>query len=646
MPPQQSAPQYPAPPAQMPPQQPAPQYAPPAQVPPQQYAPPAGAGPAAHTGGPVFDPPPGVSEQVSSVGGKKNGAMRAGLAGTMALLFGAGGFATYSALSSPSGPSSPEEAIDAFMAAADAEDMLGMAELIAPSERETLAEPGLETLAHLQRLGIVDERGMTAEAGFDIEVDGMTYTVTTLNEELSWIEFTGGTLTATTTETAGLGPVVLDEIDEADRGALASAETTPLTDMPAIAIVEQDGGWYVSLTYTGAEHARREAGLGLPDFDASPVPDGAATPEAAVSELVAEMAEVDLEGILTHLDPVEFAAGYDYLPLVLDGAQRDVDAFLDEARAEGFTWALEVTSVRVIEQNGRTIAIIEGFEASASMGGDSVSMVIEGDCATVEVIGAGLSETATECGEAQAATVAESLVALGIDDPDIPSFVDKLEGLETGITVVERDGRWYVSMVPTYFGMINDVLERLERSDVDEGIEWFTDLAGEIDPLAGLGEPSGSTFVEIDDAISSGDDMADDGFDTIEDSIADPDPVDVASVLGVDVPSAEDVWDYDAATWWASTVLGGPPAEAYATLWIGFSWVDVVVVGTPGEALTTGDLLAEELGLVPTTLDGLPAGALVASNDSEVYVVADRYVMWAPADSTDELVLVVNEILG
>ena len=45
----------------------------------------------------------------------------------MVVLFGAGGFATYSALSSPSGPASPEEAIDAFEADPLTRDVFGPA---------------------------------------------------------------------------------------------------------------------------------------------------------------------------------------------------------------------------------------------------------------------------------------------------------------------------------------------------------------------------------------------------------------------------------------------------------------------------------------------------------------------------------------
>ncbi len=576
--------------------------------------------------------------------------MRAGLIGAVLALGGAGGFATYSALSSPAGPSSPEEAVDAFIAAVDAEDLVGVAELIAPSERETLAEPALETYAHLQRLGVIDDAGMTAETGFDIEVDGATYSVIGLNDEVSWISFTGGTITSSTTDNAGLGPVVMDQ---ADRDAVTpTTSTESLTDLPSFAVIEQDGGWYVSFTYTAAEHARREAGLGLPDFDASPVPDGADSPEGALTEFVDEMVEVDLEGMLTHLDPVEFAAAYDYLPLVLDGAQADVDAMLDELRAGGVEWDVEVTDVRVVEQNGRTLAIVEGvtisFHLDASMSGD---VVLEGDCMTATITSFGETETTTECSDSS--DLETSMAAAGFDATELPSFIEKLEGLESGVTVVERDGRWFVSIVPTAFGTFNDVLDRLDRTDIDEGIGWLGDLMdrGVANTLTeamdlGEGDLAGDQFVEIEDSI-----VGDFDFDVDPDggptTTMPAQEVDIAALIGVDVPSAEDAWDYDPTTWWATSVFGAPPADAYATLWVGFSWVDIVVLPTADDAALTAAVIQDtQPQLLPSTLDGVPADAVVLASDDEVIVIADRYVFVTMPDTTDALLAVVADVLG
>ncbi|MEZ5378669.1 MAG: hypothetical protein R2733_19360 [Acidimicrobiales bacterium] len=436
---------------------------------------------------------------------------RLGLAAALVVTAGVGGYVVKSALSDPAGPQSPGEAFEQFFVAVDNEDLAGVLELLPPGERETLVEPTAAVMRQLQRLEVLDPAADTsALGGFDLTVSGVSYSVEELDPRLAWVTTTGGTITGTNLDADQLpfGSVIRDAMDSAEEAANgqtldeAMAETEGQSndlgqDPFSLAVVEDDGGWYVSLTYTMAESARRDAEMLFPGLGNGPAPVGGATPGDAVKGLVQSAIDLDLGGVIAHLDPVEMAALYDYSPLFLDDVDAGAQSFTDEVG----DLTLDRLDVRSWERNGRTMVGIDGFAGSLSgidpYSGEPIdgSIDFDGDCYTVTMAGETeelcASDAAASADAADVQQLAKDMIdELGID---ISAFED-LTFPEQGITVVERDGRWYVSTVPSMMYPMAEILEQFEADS-------FTNL---VDSITALIEEGGDPLYELENEIFGG----------------------------------------------------------------------------------------------------------------------------------------------
>ncbi len=462
------------------------------QTPPNQWAPPAGP-PPGQPGVEMFGAAPGAAsmttESTASRGPRHLG--RLGVAAALVVTAGVGGFAVNSALTEPAGPQSPGEAFEEFFVAVDNEDLAGVLELLPPGERESLVEPTAAVFQQLQRLDVLDQAADTsALAGFDLQVDGVSYSVEQLDPRLAWVTTTGGTVTASDLDVSQLplGSVFRDMIDEAEEAAgttldeQVEAEEGDVSDLGqdpfSLAVIEDDGSWYISLMYTVAESARTEAGMPFPGLGNGPVPVGGATPGDAIKGMVEASISFDLERAIAYMDPVEMAALYDYSPLFLDDADAAADSFRDELG----TVTLDRMDTRSWDRNGRTMVGVGGFAGrfegtDPSTGEPMIASVdFDGDCYAVTVNGESeeicASDTAAD-NEELALSFDEVIDELGLD---LSAFQD-ITFPEQGITVVERDGRWYVSVVPS---MMYPMAEMLEQFEADA----ITDLVDSIQTLA------------------------------------------------------------------------------------------------------------------------------------------------------------------
>ncbi len=547
----------------------------------------------------IFDEPAAVSSTTevatSGIGGRI-------ALGVMAIgLVAAGGFAARAALAPPAGPSSSDEAITQFFAALDNDDLVGMAELVHPAERESIADPMFTMLEHVQRLEIVAAEGTDPEAVTftDTQVEGLTYTIEETGARLHYVTTTGGTVT-TPNDSSMPGGALFDRFDidfpEVDSGT----SVVDLGDDPVkMAVVEDDGSWYVSLWYSVAEDTRRNEGMLFSELGSGPAPVGAASPDAVMEDMMQAMSDLNPRGVLTLLDPREAAVLYDYSSLYLS----DIDDAMDEARAEadaeGISWTLDAVDFDAKEVNGRQVVTLSTMAMSIEYEQDgqseTASVELVDGCTIVTVA----SETTDSCEQAQATQTEEfeqlsqqGLDILGLSDVTLNAF-EKLGNVETGLTVIERDGRWYLSLVPTALEAVNDHLAVLEPEDLvamgtdieeiyedsDRVLEEMVDLISETDwdSLEGneggavalgelLGELSGTTSGETFEDVSPtiGDD----------DVFGDPDSDPFAEAeLGplVDVIENPDMWfaiDYDFSYLsWEAWALETPPyvAGGYTT---------------------------------------------------------------------------------
>ncbi len=475
-----------------------------------QWSPPSGP-----PGGPnsfeMFGAAPGSAQAAQSQTAVRRGPKnlgRMGLAAALVVTAGVGGYAVKSALTEPAGPQTPGEAFEQFFVAVDAEDLAGVLELMPPGERETMVEPTAAVMRELQRLEVFDPAADASSLeGFDLTVEGITYTVDQLDPRLAWVTTTGGTISGSSLDSDLLpfGKVLRDNIDAAEEASggmtldEVMAETeggeTDLGDEPfSLAVIEDDGSWYVSLTYTIAESARNDSGKVFPGLGNGPTPVGGATPGDAIKKMIEEAVALDVGGMISYLDPVEMAALYDYSPLFLDDLEAGAQSFTDEVG----TLSLDRLDTRSWERNGRTMVGIDGFAGSMS-GTDSytgetfsASVEFDGDCYVATMDG----ETQELCVSEAAAAAEADAAAESFDDiiDELGIDLSVFEGITTpeqGITVVERDGRWYLSLVPSMMYPVAEILAEFEtdafvdftdslRAVAQDGEDAFFDLGNEI----------------------------------------------------------------------------------------------------------------------------------------------------------------------
>lgn len=402
--------------------------------------------------------------------GRSKMSMRVGFVGVVAVAV-LGGFAAETALIEPAGPQSPEEALEQFFEAAGNEDLIGMAETLLPSEREAFIDPTRAITDEVERLEIFGEAVEIDTLGtLDITVEGLTVASSSLAEGFAIVSPTGGTISvAGSTDDLPLARVLSDWVGDDPKDLGESIDLSRASDRRLVA-VEHEGSWYLSLTYTWVESLRGQGPL--PAFGAGLTPVGGDTPEQAIQNFFAEVVEADLSGVLTQLDPHEMRAVYDYAPLFLENGQAALDEVVDGLHHNGATWEISDLELRSEERRGRTVVLIDGIRISGSFGDNTASIEFRDHCVSLKARGTDLGETNELLCQGDDVDQVDELDAL-------PEFLGSLEDIEfdtAGVTVVERDGRWYISTVPSVLYLYVDVLVALDPGDVENLNEGFREL--------------------------------------------------------------------------------------------------------------------------------------------------------------------------
>ena len=436
------------------------------------------------------------------------------------------------ALTRPDGAGSPEEAVEALFAALEAEDAIGVMEALPPGEREVLLEPMVATVGELQRLGLFDSFALEDVPGADIEVDGLALQSTNLGDGITSVRVTGGTITGTILpDEVPIGPRTRDLIERnggepADIEPASETESLADADLELVTI-EEDGGWHVSLFYTIAEAARGDAPL--PVFGQGVAPIGADSPEEAVRQLVQAGVDLDLERAIGYLPPDEMRVLYDYAPLFLD----DVRSAADETRADGFTASLDRLDLRSEGDGEIRRVMVDGMDIRVGISeGEGVRVTSDGTCTVMEstyrtysgrfesvgsVIedgtvsggsGGGTSGRVDDEGRLETTRMEiceDGRTSMTVDGEETqqddgymggmdPMLLGNQTSFAEGLTVVDHDGRWYVSPVRSMFDSFLTSLRGLDGSEIDAFFESFDSLLG----------TSGSSFEELETTMPGG----------------------------------------------------------------------------------------------------------------------------------------------
>ncbi|GEM_PF-1231617 len=415
-----------------------------------------------------------------------------------AAMVGGGALLAFDAGSADGGAASPEEAFEVLLSAAEAGDVLAIAEILEPTERETLLDAGVDIASELSRLGVLStDLDLSAVSGVQLELGGFEPRVERPRSGLAHIYAGKGVVTvAVDGAELPFGSLLTDDLFPLDYSYSSTDLVEPQQD-PIVA-VQRNGRWYLSVWYSVAELARLTLDKPLPDLGRRPASIGGPTPEAAVRSFLDDALRLDVRRMIGGLDPNEMAALYDYAPLFLDSATASANNTLQSLEDDGWVWGLD--QLELASETDGDVARVQLVSASFSASGDrgtiSVSVGAEavvvdartidpffgdettshfefgGDCFSASFDDGSGPHTEQYCG-----SINESV-------PFIAGGIGSLGslGLADSLTVVTHlvDGQWYISPVRTGRDAIVRSLEMIEPDQLSEFIDSLDYVAGAV----------------------------------------------------------------------------------------------------------------------------------------------------------------------
>ncbi len=394
---------------------------------------------------------------------RRKGRSRFAAIGVAALL----GVATLgiSALVGGNGADSPEAAVRQLANAISNEDPLAALDVISPDEVRTLSDSVDSASRKAEELELVNAAGEPF-AGIDLSVEGLELETEELAPGYVKVGVTGGTIHSET-DPAGYSGFLqrVSEGAENSEGDLDLATFETGDQGPFVVVVQRDGSWYVSVSYTALEYLRESEGGAPADYGsarAQVATLGADSPEAAARDMLDAVATDDWERVLELVPPDEIPV-YDYREwIIAESAETETSLTVDE---------FEVVESEV---KGDTAVLTIAAVISDGDGGETYRFA--DDCATSPFVYGGEEESEICLG-------AMSLVGYGL------LYANDLgpDRHDVRVTAVQRDGRWFLSPVGTAIDYLDEVIDRIDR-------DWLYatfGLAYELAPEAAitLGEP-------------------------------------------------------------------------------------------------------------------------------------------------------------
>ena len=367
----------------------------------------------------------------------------------------------------------PEDAVRNLVTAINEEDVLGALDALAPSERDLLRDTLVDVTGELRRLDVLDDGAdLNGVRGIDVEVNNLDLATTELGDGVSLVSVAGTATYRVDPSELPIGSFVKEQTD----GDLPDpvSETETIEGLSLVA-VEEDGRWYVSLLYSIADDARRDAELPVPAFGSGVEPEGAESPEAAVRAMVDAGRTLDARRAIALLPPDEAAALHDYAPLFLD----DVEEAAAEARESSFTLDVKTLDLSVDREGDEASVKVDRMVVEATSDGDRLRVAFDGRCITYSSDDDEEQRTCNQPGGPLASSLLLPFTGLGMGTADDVEGADD-EGssaaLGLAIVVVERGGEWYVSPIRTVLRPLVDGLRALDRQDLEELVEGFESM--------------------------------------------------------------------------------------------------------------------------------------------------------------------------
>ena len=409
---------------------------------------------------------PGMPPAVVQLPRRRPLAYAAVIIGLLGLAGGAVFFARSVKTSSTTGAKTPEAAVQKVFDALSNQDVVGVLEALAPGERAAFGSR-LQTMAsELGRLGVLKTNvNLSSLSGIDLSFSGLKYKTESLTSDLAQVTLTEGRVAYRIDQSrVPLGDFVRGFAPKGslDQVASGSSDIASGRDATAFTTVKVGDDWFVSLWYSVAESARRDANAPLPNFGNGIPAVGADSPEAAVEQFLRAGATLDVRTLIELTPTDEAGALHDYAPLFID----DVEKAAADAR---HSFSLKISSLTASARTSGDEAVVKVTKMAfkLSVPGIGLSVTSDGRCTTFEG-GDFFGGPALPGAPAIPKRLCGDQVTPGALFPGLHARP------EIGFVAVERDGKWFVSPTRTILDAMIGIFKSLSRND----LETFKQLFG------------------------------------------------------------------------------------------------------------------------------------------------------------------------
>lgn len=366
-----------------------------------------------------------------------------------------------SSLLSDGGAESPEGAVRQLADAIDAEDPLAAVDVLAPAEVRGLRDAVEGAARRAQELRLVNDAASPL-AGVDLEVHDLELTSEELAPGIAKVTVHAGRIDSEARRD-GLSNLIQRAWDRSGdavvRGRLDVADVD-VDVQPFVVAVEDGDGWYVSPAYTALEWIRVVNDLPPADFGSGvEAAGGADTPEAAVEGALEALAADDWDRLWGYAPPSELPL-YDYRDALREligdsSADVTVDELSAQAEVDGDVALVTVTASGTYPDGGRWTA----------------------DAECIRFADPGAHAPGDGCADAEYDRYGSFFGLVGVNgDGEVTSVAS------VPITVVQRDGRWYVSPIATVTDAVAAGVDRIDERYVYSflGLEEMLPADGEL----------------------------------------------------------------------------------------------------------------------------------------------------------------------
>jgi len=343
------------------------------------------------------------------------------------------------------GAATPEAAIAEFVESANRSDLLGMLEIMLPSERDDLLGLVEEMFIDARRLRVLPNTAeVRALEGLSLGLippDGAAELVApdvaaqTLRGTLET------TLTLSGREVFGRDPLGVDI---------------------RLTAVRSGARWFVSVWHTLAESLRVRS-LRLLTWPAAEkaLVAGASTPEDAVRALLTAVQTFSLRDLVAVLDPTDAGVLQRVAPWYIDGMQQALDRLVvsNGLRLQVSEPQFETSLVKAHR------AVVRVSDLSVVVRSNIVTVAIRDNCGIFSNTGQADTRQCLGATKGTRDSVARELTRLGLSPSvvrgvlmydDIRKLVDG--AADQGIHVHDVDGKWFVSPTPTVVNLLATML--------------------------------------------------------------------------------------------------------------------------------------------------------------------------------------------